>query len=541
MVLADTDWVAFIDEDIVPADDWYPALRRSIEEKAVDCIIGAIDYRVSSGYWGTSLWYAELGSVHPYMPKRPLTGGPSGNMAVRREAFSKAGGFPDDWRSSEELFAQARMITAGHKLIFDPAVIVYHYNLRGAGPVLRHLYLYGRFGARLRRAYPFLPGALAVRHPILSLGMWLARLGQMTKRVVVVRRLSQAALSASPPRNYCLPCDLESQLHAGSVPAGIRSAESVKLLIGIPTHKRPELLRLCLDSIAAQRGELPEIEVFIADNDPGGMQGLAVVEQLAVRFPYPLSGVAVAQPGISAVRNAILDEARRRKADFIAMIDDDVRADRWWLSKLFAKSAETGSDIFAGPVFFDFPEGTSDFLRTAFLGGSPLSGPIDLINGTTGVLIDAKTLDASGWPTFDPAFGLTGGGDKEWFSRLKGMGARFEWVSDAHVFETVPPSRANLKWFLKRRYRYGIDDIRIDRLHGTPASRFVLIAQALGLLALSPLLLPLLFTDRRYVWLGRFARALGRLCAPFGVKFHEYAVRHSGDAPNPIPNPRNVN
>ena len=39
----------------------------------------------------------------------------------------------------------------------------------------------------MRRAYPFLPGGLAVRHPILSTGMWLARLGQMTKRIVTSR------------------------------------------------------------------------------------------------------------------------------------------------------------------------------------------------------------------------------------------------------------------------------------------------------------------------------------------------------------------
>lgn len=180
---ARTEWVAFLDDDVVPADNWHEALRRSIAEASADCIIGAIDYQVSGDYWGISLWYAELGSVHPYMPKRPLTGGPSGNMAVHRESFAKAGGFPDDWRSSEELVAQARMITAGQTLMFDPAVIVSHYNVQGAGPVLRHFYLYGRFGARLRRAYPFLPGALAVRYPILSLGLWLARLGQMTKRV----------------------------------------------------------------------------------------------------------------------------------------------------------------------------------------------------------------------------------------------------------------------------------------------------------------------------------------------------------------------
>lgn len=186
--VADTGWVAFLDDDVIPAPDWYAALQRSIAEGAADCIIGAIASREDDNYWGTSLWYVELGSVHPSMPKRLLTGGPSGNMAVRREAFANAGGFPDDWRSSEELVVQARMIEAGGRMLFDPNVIVSHYNLRGPGPVLRHLYLYGRFGARLRRAYPFLPGALAVQYPILSIGMWLARLGQMTKRVVTSRR-----------------------------------------------------------------------------------------------------------------------------------------------------------------------------------------------------------------------------------------------------------------------------------------------------------------------------------------------------------------
>ena len=108
----------------------------------------------------------------------------------------------------------------------------------------------------------------------------------------------------------------------------------MKLLVGIPTHKRPELLRKCLDSIAAQRGALPEIEVFIADNDAAGREGVNLVEQMAPGFPYPLAGAVVAQPGISAVRNAILDEAKRRGVDFIAMIDDDETASPEWLVNL---------------------------------------------------------------------------------------------------------------------------------------------------------------------------------------------------------------
>lgn len=300
----------------------------------------------------------------------------------------------------------------------------------------------------------------------------------------------------------------------------------MKLLVGIPTHKRPELLRECLESIAVQEGSLPEIEVFVADNDAKGRAGASLVSELADKFRYPLTSTVVEEPGISAVRNAILDEARRSDADFIVMIDDDVQADPQWLSTLLARYAATGADIFAGPVSYDFPPGTDEFVRQAFMSVCPPTGPIALINGTTGVLIATKVVKASDWPQFDAAFGLTGGGDKEWFSRLKSRGARFEWVADAHVVEAVPSSRANLKWLLKRRFRYGIDDIRIARIHGTRAFRFALTASALRLLALSPLYLPRLFTVRRYYWLGRYAQAVGRLAALFGVKFYEYASRH---------------
>jgi glycosyltransferase involved in cell wall biosynthesis len=184
LALAETDWVAFIDEDVVPGPDWYAALAACIDADEADCIIGAIGYRTSGGYWGIALWFVEFGSVHPYKPKRKLTGGPSANMAVRKSRFIETGAFPEDWRSSEELVAEARMVLDGRTIIFEPDVLGLHFNQSGAGRVLGHAYLYGRFGARLRRAFTFLPGAATIRYPILSTGMWLARLAQITTRVM---------------------------------------------------------------------------------------------------------------------------------------------------------------------------------------------------------------------------------------------------------------------------------------------------------------------------------------------------------------------
>jgi hypothetical protein len=62
---------------------------------------------------------------------------------------------------------------------------------------------------------------------------------------------------------------------------------------------------------------------------------------------------------------------------------------------------------------------------------------------------------------FDPQFGLTGGEDNVFFNHLQHGGARMTWCREAVVFETVPSSRANLLWTLKRAFRYGIIGPRV--------------------------------------------------------------------------------
>ena len=192
MAQADTEWVAFIDEDVVVGRGWYRALRRSIEAGDADCILGAIDHETSGGYWGMALWFIEFGSVHPYMPRRAIAGGPSGNMAIRKDRFTAVGGFPEEWRMGQDSLAHSRLAAAGNKLVFDPELVVHHYNLPGARRMVRHLFHIGRHSARLRREQPELAGAWAVRRPILSAGIWAGRTAQMARRVLTSRRAPKA-------------------------------------------------------------------------------------------------------------------------------------------------------------------------------------------------------------------------------------------------------------------------------------------------------------------------------------------------------------
>jgi succinoglycan biosynthesis protein ExoM len=299
----------------------------------------------------------------------------------------------------------------------------------------------------------------------------------------------------------------------------------VKLLVGIPTHRRPELLRACLDSIAVQEGDLPEIAVFVADNDPLRREGRKVAEQLAPTFRFPLSSIIVEEPGISAVRNAILKEARRSHADFIAMIDDDETASEGWLRALLKVQVEYVADVVGGPVKPLFPGSVPEWLKPGFARRKRATGRVDLVDATSSVLISCRALEAVGWPAFESAYGLTGGGDTEFFLRARDSGMTFGWSNDALVYESFESERLSAGWVLRRNFRYGTTRIRLSRayrMENTPTFAWVAFH-----LAASPFLLILAIHPKlRIKALNRIAYASGLLAGIFGMKYHEYASRH---------------
>jgi len=303
----------------------------------------------------------------------------------------------------------------------------------------------------------------------------------------------------------------------------------MEVLVGIPTHKRPELLRKCLESIEAQEGELPDIRVFVADNDPTGREGDAVVAEVAPSFRFPLSSTVVEEPGISAVRNAIVAEANARGSDFIAMIDDDETASRRWLTELLEAQVRYGADVVGGPVHFDLQGDRSS--EGMFWTDRRPSGPTGALFATNNNLISSAALRRLDWPQFDQQFGLTGGGDLEWFTRIGKLGASFAWNADALVSEVVPRGRRNLNWFLKRQFRVGENQIRVARLHGTRKDVAKLVVEGVATLVASPVRAVVVRGPaKRNELLRHFARSVGRFAGLLGVRYREYAVQHTSDA-----------
>jgi glycosyltransferase involved in cell wall biosynthesis len=112
-----------------------------------------------------------------------------------------------------------------------------------------------------------------------------------------------------------------------------------RVRVVVATRDRKESLARCLDSLLAQ--DHPDFEIVVVDNAPSNDETMAMVQQV-----YASTGKVIylreERPGLSNAHNRGLDGL---SADIVAFTDDDVIADRHWLSSLvrpFAENAETG-------------------------------------------------------------------------------------------------------------------------------------------------------------------------------------------------------
>ena len=306
----------------------------------------------------------------------------------------------------------------------------------------------------------------------------------------------------------------------------------MKLLIGIPTCRRPTMLQELLASIAAQHVPADlDVEVFVADNDCRNFEGAGCVRMLRDSYRFPVSSDVVVRPGISAVRNRILHQAREGGYDALAMLDDDEVAHPGWLASIVA--AGQSADVVGGPVFYKLPPNTPTEVAASglFPDKSRQSGPVAIINATGNVLVSTSALGRAGWPEFDDSFGLSGGGDAEWFVRLQKAGLSFAWCNEAAASEDIPPERLTAIWVVRRAYRIGHADVRILRLHRPRRTLALSLAKALAVVTALPFLLPLMVPGGLRLRIGaKVARSFGKLRALTAGAPVEYANRHGSGA-----------
>jgi succinoglycan biosynthesis protein ExoM len=305
----------------------------------------------------------------------------------------------------------------------------------------------------------------------------------------------------------------------------------VDVAIAIPTFRRPQSLERLLRAVEKLQ-TAANVTVLVADNDSAAQEGLDLCKRIASGYRWPLDAFVAPARGIAQVRNALTERLlATTKAQFAAMLDDDEWPAPDWLESFLRVQAETGADALHGAVIpvFEAEPRASVAQCDGMASRRGVTGPCETICSTANVFVSRACFEGLAKPCFDPAFGLGGGEDRDFFTRLKRQGRRFAYADEAVVSAYVPASRATLAWALKRAYSTGNSDMRVFLKYrpGAAAMTGELVKIAGAFAAVPVMSLALAATPpRRAIGLWKGFRAAGKVAALMGRRYDEYAVTH---------------
>jgi GT2 family glycosyltransferase len=303
---------------------------------------------------------------------------------------------------------------------------------------------------------------------------------------------------------------------------------SIEIVVCIPSFRRPQHLRLTLESLAQQRTGR-RFAVVVVENDALRRESVPV----AIEFFWTgnIPGLCIVEPrqGNCHAINAAFETALATfpAATKLLMIDDDEIASKEWLHRMVDAAEATGADLVGGPVLPDFDDDMKRGLRRhpAFRPAYETSGPVPIIYGCGNCLITRRVFETLADPSFDLKFNFLGGGDTDFFVRCRQAGMKFHWAADAVITETVPHSRTNPGWLFLRGLRIGAINYHIEvKAAHTAWSRAKLLAKMFAMLPLSLVRAGrLILTEQKaLIALHPMTVAVGSALAAIGVEPQPY-------------------
>ena len=162
--------VVFLDADGVPRPDWLARYAAWFSNPGVSVVGGGVEWRWDEPYWtvcdNVSRFYAMAASAPP--GERPNL--PTLNLAVRRTALEQVGLFNEGFfaRIGEDTELCARLRRAGHRVHFDPSIVVEHRQARATFRVVwRTAWQQGYHSVKVDPAYADDAGfPRPLRHPL---------------------------------------------------------------------------------------------------------------------------------------------------------------------------------------------------------------------------------------------------------------------------------------------------------------------------------------------------------------------------------------
>jgi succinoglycan biosynthesis protein ExoM len=226
-------------------------------------------------------------------------------------------------------------------------------------------------------------------------------------------------------------------------------SDKIELTVCICTFRRPSLLST-IDSVARQSALTDaNVRILIIDNDSEST-ARDIVTEFCRRTNIHVDYEHIPGQNISTARNAGLDAAT---TPWLAFVDDDEYASANWLAELVAN--RNAANAVFGPCEAIYDDGAPNWIKQGDYHSNRITESKRITTGyTSNVLIDMTFVRQYGL-RFDPALGRTGGEDTMFFRAMYHKGGVLKYASNAVVYERVVPSRVNLAWIVRRRYRAG--------------------------------------------------------------------------------------
>jgi len=299
--------------------------------------------------------------------------------------------------------------------------------------------------------------------------------------------------------------------------------------IAIITRRRPEQLRVLLESLDAQRLSDPQaydVRIVVVDNDADG-SAAEVIATAAKEATYPITSTVEPEPGIPFARETSVRMCW--DDDALIFVDDDEVALPGWLDTLLTAWRDTGADVVTGPVRGRIPDGAPDWNRHSDVHdstGKHRTGD-ELDKAYTNNTVVAQRVYHAVTPAFHPAFRFTGSSDLHFFLRVYAAGFRIVWCEEAVIAEDVPLARTNLRWLMRRAFRSGSGDTISRRLIHPGLTSYLLtaaLAAARVASGVGYLLGGMVLARKRYLLKGfrRFFSGVGSFAGLVGVNYDEY-------------------
>lgn len=229
-----------------------------------------------------------------------------------------------------------------------------------------------------------------------------------------------------------------------------------KIVVGIPTYKRPVQLSALLESLLPELHHQPAL-VIVADNECGE-EAIKVVAEFAKKWPFIIC-IPVPERGVSQVRNAIVAKASLETPDWewVVMVDDDGLVTSGWLSAITKTGNLLNTHLVGGPVIGVLPEGANCLARNSIYAARRRwpTGLVSTLNQTQNLAISRRTLDLLQTPFFRTRYGASGGEDYDFFRQVLQAGGTLGWCDEALVIEPPPESVLGVKAVLTRYFTTG--------------------------------------------------------------------------------------